>query len=91
MRPTLSVTSCSKTFFHIDMLNGGDVLHGGCAAYLIGWCVSLLYDAGVLLFTAILSSCSTLPTAALDFATGGTGKVGMSQAVTVTYHAPATL
>lgn len=36
-------------------------------------------------------SCSTLPTAALDYASGGPGKVGVSQSVTITYHAPAVL
>ncbi|KAF8138823.1 HotDog domain-containing protein [Boletus edulis] len=39
----------------------------------------------------LVDICTTLPTAAMSFASGGSGSVGVSQSINVVYHAPASL
>jgi hypothetical protein len=68
-------------------------MHGGCSAFLIDQSVlPIIIHRTVDMLTSchtLLCSCSTLAIMLLDKSMGGPGRLGVSQSLNITYHAPA--
>ena len=78
------------------MLNGAGLVHGGCLCYLIDKCVASVPCGDIVLDpnapgrARVATSCAAFPLVALGIMQKTNG-VGVTQALNVFFHAPASL